>query len=442
MPRGIKQFLIDRVIHCWNSIVNVGVHPAMPFIESRRTKLLNLLALPSIPFMLVFSIVNTVQGRYVLSLFNFLDALISIMILVFHKYGKYLTARLVLIYCSIVVYTITGLCFRNGAEYFLLNILVITVLIYDNRRIVIGVSIIIIAAFVAIVLLPQPAYLGPVVPQQRVWANVGVSLFFLVLALSFFKYIQSDYQREVEQHREDLLAMNKDKEKLFSIVAHDIRSPLATLESLLDMFRRGLYDRENMGEAAEMLHERVSQLGGTLDNVLRWSARSMRGIQTKPRHFLLAPVLTEVLQFFKLIIAQKEITVDVQLSVAAALYADRDQVSVILRNLVSNALKFSRTGGRVELTAVNDGNQVVIRITDCGVGMDNQRLKSLFTTQQLPAFGTGGERGTGLGLLLCRDFIKQNNGAIEVESSPDMGTCFTIYLPKGDAPAGDAIIPN
>ncbi|MDR6570845.1 UNVERIFIED_ORG: signal transduction histidine kinase [Chitinophaga ginsengisegetis] len=431
MLQGVKQFLYRSAEYHWNNIVNVGVHPAMPYIESRRTKLLNLLSLPCIPFMFFYCILNTIQGRYILAALNAITTTTSVLVLIFHKKRMYLSARIVLICISILIYTFTGVYFHNGAEYFLLNILFIVILIYDNKWVVGSLSVLVIAAFMLIVFMPRSWYLAPPVPVERVWFNVAVALAFVVVALSFFKYIQSDYQREIEQQRQTLVSMNKDKEKLFSIVAHDIRSPLATLESLLDMFRKGQYPRDDMEEAADVLHKKVAQLGVTLDNVLRWSTRSMKGIQTRPRHFLLAPVVTEVLHFFELIIQQKQITVELQIPVSTALYADRDQVSVILRNLFSNALKFSYTGGQIEVKAqITD--EVVITITDHGVGMSPQQLSTLFTSHQHPGYGTDGERGTGLGLLLCREFAEQNGGVIKVTSLRESGTSFTLLFVKGD----------
>ena len=436
MQQGVKQFLY----HFWDNIVNVGVHPAMPFIESRRTKLLNLLILPGIPLMIIFSVVNAVQGIYLLSVLNVLTTFMGLTVLVLHKYRLYLSARTVLIFFSVVVYTFTGLYFHNGSEYYLLNILVISILIYDNRWLVGCLSILIITAFLLIVFMPQSWYLAPPVPTRRIWGNVAVALLFPVVALSFFKHIQSDYQREIEKQRQALLAMNKDKEKLFSIVAHDIRSPLATLESLLEMFQQGRYPHDDMEEAAAMLYKKVAQLRGSLDNVLRWSARSMKGIQTRPQHFLLAPVMTEVTQFFDLIIQQKDITVDLLIPASTALYADRDQVSVILRNLFSNALKFSYAGGRVEVVAANVEERIAIRITDYGTGMSPVQVKTLFTAQQFPGYGTDGERGTGLGLILCKEFIDMNTGYIDVESTPGQGTTFTIMLGKGNVPVSELTV--
>jgi two-component system sensor histidine kinase/response regulator len=442
MLQGLKQSLYHYAVHYWDSIVNLGVHPAMPYIESRRTMLLNLMALPCIPFMSFYSVLNAIQGRYLLSALNATTTIAAITVLLLHKYRMYLSARVILIFFSAALYTFIGLYFHNGAEYFLLNILVITILTYDNKWIVGGLSVLITTAFLLIIFMPQSWHLGPPVPIERIWGNVAISLVFLIIALSFFKHIQSGYQEEIEKQRQVLLSMNKDKEKLFSIVAHDIRSPLATLETLLDMFQKGQYPRNDMEEAAAMLHQKVSQLGGTLDNVLRWSTRSMKGIQTRPRHFLLAPVMTEILHFFELIIQQKNTTVDVQIPVSIALYADRDQVSVILRNLFSNALKFSHAGGNIAVITQQTDQHITISVTDHGVGMDQQQLKTLFVSQQHPAYGTSGERGTGIGLILCREFVELNNGAIEVQSSPENGTTFTVRLSKGDIPVNEPAAAN
>ncbi|MBO9731554.1 MAG: HAMP domain-containing histidine kinase [Chitinophaga sp.] len=442
MLQGPKRFIYQTAVNFWNHIVLLGVYPTMPFIEARRTMLLNLLSLPCIPFMISYCIINAFQGRYLLSALNAVTTSTAVAVLLLHKYRMYLSARIVLIFFSVVLYTFTGLYFHNGAEYFLLNILVVSVMIYDNKWVIGCLSILILSAFLLIIFMPQSWYLAPPVPQQREWTNVAVSLVSMIIALLFFKYIQSDYQEEIEKQRQALLAMNKDKEKLFSIVAHDIRSPLSTLESLLDMFQKGQYPRNDMEEAAATLHQKVSQLGGTLDNVLRWSTRSMKGIQTRPRHFLLAPVMSEILLFFELVIQQKNMQVDVQVPVSTALFADRDQVSVILRNLFSNALKFSYAGGKISVTAWQTEEQVFIRIVDDGVGMDMQQLKTLFTSQQQPAYGTTGERGAGIGLLLCHEFTELNNGTITVESAPENGTTFIIQLRRGDIPANEPAAAN
>ncbi|WP_157986278.1 sensor histidine kinase [Chitinophaga alhagiae] len=418
----------------WFRIVHLGVSPAMSFVEARRTKLLNLLALPCIPVIGFFAVLNALQGRWLLSALNLSTTLACVAVLVLHTKRKYLSARWVLIVFSIIVYTFTGLYFHNGAEYFLLNILVCAILVYDNKWVIAALSVVICGAFITIVLMPQEWRLAPPVPPGRVWLNMASALVFIPIALSFFKRIQHDYHQEIDRQRQALAGMNKDKEKLLSIVTHDVRSPLATLEVLLDMFGKGEYPQEMMEEAAAVLHTKVAQLGGALDNVLRWSSRSMKGIRTNPEDVLLAQLITETLQFFQMVIQEKGLQVEVQVSPVAAVYADRDQVLVILRNLFSNAVKFSYPGGKIILHAVREGEQVALHITDQGKGMTAAQLGGLFTSWQNPGYGTGGERGTGLGMLLSNEFAQQNGGAIKVESVPEAGTHCTVYLPAGELP--------
>jgi len=440
MAKRMQQLLLKYVNWIWNSIVNVGVLPSMPYVESRRTKLLNLLALPCIPFMIFYAGVNFVQERYVLAGLNLANALSAVMVFFMHRWRMYLGARLMLVGVNLLIYTFTGMYFHNGAQYFLLNILIVAILVNDNRRVVIGLSLLIIAAHLFIIFFPQPPVFGPPVPEERVWGNVATALLFVILALLFFKSIQSDYEREIDGQRQALTIMNRDKERLFSVVAHDIRSPVATLEALLDQFRNGLLNGDEMEAATAVLHDRVSQLSSTLDNLLRWSARGMQGTQMAPTHFRLLPLLQEVERFFETIVDQKRIQADIRVPCSMALYADRDQVSVVLRNLFSNAIKFSFSGGRVEIFAEELENRVAIVIADHGMGMDGERLKKMFYGPQDPAYGTIGERGSGVGLLLCSEFVRQNKGAIDVESVPGKGTRFTVWLPKGTLPENKATV--
>lgn len=419
------------IANIFSQILNIGIHPGMPFIEARRTKLLNLLAVPWIPLMLMFAVVNFVQGRYPLSGINTLNAAGSLAVLFLHKRQLYLSARLLLIIYSIILYTLSGYFYHNGAEYFLLNILVITILVYDNKWIVVSLSMLTIAAMVLIMF--PPYYWEPdiPVPPRRIWYNVVCALTFVILALTYYKQVHADYQQEKENQRQALAAMNRDKEKLFSIIAHDIRGPLATLELLLDMFQKGEYGEVDMREAAVELHKKVGQLGGTLDNLLRWSAGQMKGIRAQPENFNLAPLTAEVLQFFESGIEEKRLSIDIKLADSISVYADKDQVAVILRNLLSNAIKFSHPGGKILFSVNSAGGMIHIHVTDEGVGIPPEKLNQLFSFQAKPGYGTSGERGSGLGLMLCHEFAEQNSGHLQVKSSNGNGTTFTVLLPEG-----------
>jgi signal transduction histidine kinase len=357
----------------------------------------------------------------------------SLAVLWLHQRQRYLSARMLLIVYSIVLYSITALVYRNGAEYFLLNILIVTILVYDNIWLISCLSLITISSFLAIHF--TGADLPGLVPVPRIVFNVVCALMFPILALSYFKQVHADYQQELETRRQALAALNRDKEKLFSVIAHDIRGPLATLELLLDMFRKGEYNESNMLEASEELYKKVHHLGGSIDNMLRWSMGQMRGIRTAPEHFPPAPLTDEIIQMFQPGIEGKSLRVTQEMQEDIFVYADREQVAVILRNLVSNAIKFSHPGGRIHVAAGQENGTVTFTVHDEGIGIPPEKMGELFSLKTIPSYGTGGERGSGLGLLLCQEFTHLNNGQLLVKSKPGAGTLFTVMLPAGSADA-------
>ncbi|MCK7553930.1 HAMP domain-containing histidine kinase [Chitinophaga sedimenti] len=426
--RRLSQ-VYGKLMSWWHTVLGTGVRPGMSFIEARRTRLLNLIALPTIPFMTYFACLNFTQERYVLATVNLLTLGGNLATFILHKAHRYLSARLFIILYSIVLYTFAGVYFQNGAEFFLLNILIVTLLVYDKPWVRWTISMLIITCFLIIHFLPQEAAFARDVPAQRHWANVGMALIFIPLALSYFKQLHTDYQQITENQRKALAAMNRDKEKMFSIVAHDIRSPLATLEGLLEMFNVGEYTEQEMREAASILHKKIGPLSSTLDNLLRWSIGQMKGIRTRPEEFLVSPLLQEVLDLLEPALKQKDLRISNQVTTDSVLYADSDQTAVILRNLISNALKFSHPGGTIYLSSYQDGSRQFIEVRDEGVGMSVEQMANIFSIRAEPAYGTRGERGTGLGLMLCREFAEQNGGNLVVKSIEGEGTSFLLEMP-------------
>ncbi|MGC4232673.1 MAG: HAMP domain-containing sensor histidine kinase [Niabella sp.] len=327
--------------------------------------------------------------------------------------------------------------YYNGAEYCLIGTLVISILVFDNKWLTGGLSILIVVAILTVlnfnIALPGEAQISPV----RIYSVVIFSLILIIVSVGFFKHIQSDYQHEIEASQRDLVIMNSDKERLFSIVSHDIKGPLLSLEKTLDMYRSDLLEKEDMLAATESLHKKVTHLNSTVDMLLRWSSSGMHGIRTIPGYFSLIELVNEVVHFFEFMVQQKELIVSVNVPENMMLFADRDQVAVVLRNLLGNALKFSYAGREVNIFAENAKDGVAIYIKDEGMGMDEDARSKLFSTRQNPAYGTNGERGSGLGLLLSKEFITNNNGNIHVESSPGKGTCFRLLFQNGERDTGN-----
>ncbi|EEI92502.1 ATPase/histidine kinase/DNA gyrase B/HSP90 domain protein [Sphingobacterium spiritivorum ATCC 33300] len=418
----LKQFL--------HKLIHVGIYPDMPYVESRYTKLLNVLNWLGLCFMLGYAILNLTNGRYFLTALNMFNMVDATAVLILHRLRMYLSARLVMVGCRIVIYTISGLYFHNGAEYFLLTLLITTIIIFDNRWIRTFLCSLIILACISVVLFPQPPLLGVPVMEEQAIVNMVLAIGLIIGTVTFFKSIQYGYQQEVEKQRQALIELNRDKQRMFSILAHDIRSPMATLENLLQIFYENLLTRTEQMKTTQLLKDQVIQLGTTMDDLLNWSARGMQGMETVKTSFLLYPLIKELFQFFDLIIKQKQLEVEMCIDKELILSADRDQIAVVMRNLLSNACKFSHRGGHIRIVAVEKNNSIEVFIEDEGVGMDENRINRLFTSSNSSVQGTAGEKGYGLGLMLCAEFVRLNEGNIAVKSRLGEGSIFTVRLPQ------------
>ena len=161
-----------------------------------------------------------------------------------------------------------------------------------------------------------------------------------------------------------------------------------------------------------------------------WSKSQLQGEVVKPVYFNLKEVSVNILNLFENVIREKEIQVENTIQLTCKVYADKDMIQLVFRNLISNAVKFSRPGGLITLSTTIEGNNTILYIEDNGVGISEANQKKLFELETFTTKGTNNEQGTGLGLLLCKDFIEKNKGAIWVESELDKGSKFCIQIPN------------
>jgi len=393
---------------------------------------------PTMPLLLYFCVVNYIDGRPILALINFTHLLGCITILILHSRHYYAGARFLLVCFGVILYGISGLFFHNGAEFFLLFILVVSLLVYDNGWQLFLIITLNVTLFLLIRFMPLHSDYMKEVEPARTRFNVIWGLGLIVLALYYFKNVYRDYQLEIEQQKNALVTLNKEKEILFSIVAHDIRGPVTSLKTILELFYSGEINADEMKLYGKDLFQKVDGLQASLDNLLRWSAGQMKGFTVQPVSFNVQPVLDEVLQLLSPSIEQKQLHVDHTVTAGLELFADKDQVEVIFRNLISNAIKFSHPRGVITIQATTGQQLATISVTDAGIGMSQETMSSLFAFQRLPAYGTKGERGTGLGLILCKVFAEVNHGSIAVNSQLKEGTTFTLTLPTQSFPVTNA----
>lgn len=233
---------------------------------------------------------------------------------------------------------------------------------------------------------------------------------------------------------------NAAKERIFAVIGHDLRSPIASLQTSLELLKSGTLEHAEFLEFQEDLHAGVEHARWTLENLMEWGARQLNELQPHPTSVSLQSAAAETALLFHLQAGKKRIAVENLIPEEARVWADRHQVTSMLRNLLSNALKFTPPGGRVTLSAQARETHWQISVRDSGIGMSHTQADNLFAKDReiSSTLGTEKERGLGLGLRITLDFVEANGGTIRVESAPDEGTSFHVTLPEAGKSEGSS----
>jgi len=266
------------------------------------------------------------------------------------------------------------------------------------------------------------------VPASQVYAEarktVGLlAIIFVLLVVSVYFYMKT-----VEKNRE-LKKLHHVKDKLFSVVAHDLRGPIGALASLLKLASLKTMDVEKQLQILKDITKRVDDVYGLLDNLLRWAKNQMQGMVKSPVYFDHQNEIQTVMDALQEMAATKMITLNNR-AITQEIYADRDMFSVVVRNLTTNALKYTSSGGEVSIDSKLSDNMLIISVKDTGTGMPKEVQEKLFKLSETKSQrGTDNESGTGLGLVLCAEFVKVNGGHIWFHSVQGEGSTFFFSVP-------------
>ncbi|MBL7906400.1 MAG: PAS domain S-box protein [Bacteroidales bacterium] len=229
-----------------------------------------------------------------------------------------------------------------------------------------------------------------------------------------------------------LKELNATKDKFFSIIAHDLKSPFNNIVVLSNLLVEQVQsnDKENIEEYAGLISSSTQQAMSLLVNLLDWSRSQTGRLVCTPEYIDLVSVVNETEALLSESLRQKSIVLKKELPRTLLAHADKVMISTVLRNLVSNAIKFTRPNGQIIISSRKTETELSISVIDNGVGMNEETLGKLFRIEEsISTKGTDNERGTGLGLILCREFIEKHNGSIRAESEPGMGSVFTFTIP-------------
>lgn len=234
--------------------------------------------------------------------------------------------------------------------------------------------------------------------------------------------------RELGIRKRKLENLNKFKAKIFAIVSHDLKSPIQSVSSVIEMFNQKLISKEEIEPLLPEVREKTSNLINLLNNLFLWAEGQMEGENLEKEDFSLHPIVEELKSELNERLAAKQIELKYDSTFGFYLHSNPGIVRVLLRNLVINAIKFSNPNSTVEINCVTGEKTKVIEVIDEGVGMSQEKQEKLFTGGLESTDGTAGERGNGLGLALCHDFVTGLGGKIEVESVKGEGSVFRIIF--------------
>jgi PAS domain S-box-containing protein len=240
---------------------------------------------------------------------------------------------------------------------------------------------------------------------------------------------------------EELVKINAEKDKFFSIIAHDLKTPFNAISGFSELLIEKVREKDSGGinKYADIILQSSRRGIDLLMNLMEWSQSKTGGMEFKPGNFEMENLINKVVLLFADIARQKSITISKPALHSLTVYADKNMISTVMRNLISNALKFTRPGGKISIAVEGKQNQIHVKVSDNGIGIEKNSLEKLFRIDEnFSTPGTLNEKGTGLGLILCKEFVEKNGGKIWVESTPGKGSDFYFTIPctiiAGDNP--------
>ena len=463
MNKAVKGFFRFR-----GYIWNIGYRPSLGSYEKRKLGIfntMNVLGLLTGVILPVAGLLNSNHLSPVAWLVACSPAIISMIVLFVNVAQKYELARfLYFTLYPVATAAIYALRINAGIEFFFVLYGVLSVFFLSNiYNIILSFSLSMACYFLVCTVWKNYDFSLEQANYYFYLFNHLLAIFFIFYGLLLIKNENTRYQEAtrdknwqlrrsnlkilrqkaditgkaalLEEQTQQLTELNSLKNKLFSVIAHDLKAPLYALRNLFRNVQ--LYNLPG-DEIKLLIPEVVSELTyttGLMENLLQWAKSQMQAESVKPQLLDIARITKEVMQLLRLQAEAKHIYIQSKIEQPIFVYADRDMINLVLRNLLSNAIKFTPEEGCICVDAKEMRSHIEVLVQDNGRGISQEGLQKLNDENYYTTRGTEGEAGTGLGLMLCKEFLSRNGGRMRIESEPGKGSTFTFTLPKG---GGDA----
>lgn len=243
-------------------------------------------------------------------------------------------------------------------------------------------------------------------------------------------------KRIILQQTEELRSIVQSRDKMYSVIAHDLRSPLGSIKMMLNMLLLNVTPEQigkDMHELLTMANGAMEETFALLDNLLKWTKSQTGRLNVEPQKTDMVHLIQGTIDVFKKVAELKQIQLSVEAPATCCIYADVDMIKSILRNLLNNAIKFTRPGGKISVCVSDvpdEDGQIIVSVSDNGAGIPFEKQATLLKDSNRSTIGTNYEEGSGLGLLLVQDFVAKNGGKVWFESTEGEGTTFYFSIPS------------
>ncbi|GGA94228.1 sensor histidine kinase [Puia dinghuensis] len=429
-------------------IKTIGSTASMDDYEKRKLGIFNLLNFFQFITGLIIPIAGAISNHHfplIAWIVASLPAFTNILVLVFNARRKYDFAQIAYFvlypFATSIVY-LWGINMGVELSFILYGILSVF-FIQEISQMLFALGLSMVSYFVLAVICKSYTY-------QLATANLYFYLFNQALAIAFIFYglflikkENAGYQQSILQQKEEIAAngrllqeqtdqltqINAFKNRLFSIIAHDLKSPIYALRNLFRNMQQFDMPAEEIKEMVPEVFNELTYTTSLMENLLHWARSQMHADTVKPQPIDISELMTEVARILRLQADAKHIGVTLETDKTLTAFADKDMINLILRNLLSNAIKYTPDNGCIQVGAHRTGDAIAVFVKDTGMGIPADALEKIQLSNFYTTKGTAGEAGTGLGLMLCKEFVVRNGGSLHIDSHLGKGSTFTFVIP-------------
>ena len=414
-------------------ITSIGVQPGMFYRERRKISVINIAGVIGGFSSMIFMLKNYNNGLNDLAVLNGITMLAGFSVLYFNfkHYYTYPAVIVGLIY-SLSCAT-SAMMYNNNMEFYLLLFMGIYFILLNDFLTLFLFSLV--NAVLFLFIYSNPHYLSayPAVSELHRFIVLLNGILLFLFFLYYFKKQTLNHQHQIEAQNKKLVLLNRNKEKLFAILAHDIRGPINSAAAAFAMVQNKMISKEEFEEISLKLNQQISNVRENVDTLLMWSQSQLNGVKVTKANISLKPVVIKLLSSLEILLESKDLTMDTSDLHDLKIYADEDHLEIILRNLLSNAIKFSFPKGTIVISSEQKDNFAEISIQDFGIGISSENASIILQSHSFySSYGTLNEKGTGLGLKFCSEFAEKNGGRIYLKSTEGEGSRFTLRVPLSE----------